>query len=405
MDRWQITNATLVFPDRAENGGLLIDGNRIQKILTGGEQLADVLEVDLHGLFLYPGLINSHDTLLASYSPLAAPARPYSSWLAYDNALKSSVLFRERMLIDTADLYLLGAYRNLLAGTTTVVDHIPEFVRRPFAGKLPVHLLEDFGIAHAVDHSSLGWGQGVQIEHEKAVRENRPFLLHIAEGTDREARESLATLQALGALSEHTVLLSGVGLSGEDLERIAKAGAHLVFCPVASQRLFGQMPDVARALELGISVSLGTDAAMTGSLNLLEELRAARKSLPALGAKDLYAMVTSSPARALRLPCGELKAGGRADLLVLQGKGDPYLNLCEASTANIFLVVADGRPVFGDKNTASLADSAAVEKIEINGREKWITGSPQELLTRIEMATGKRPELPFLNLRTLEKIS
>jgi len=311
----------------------------------------------------------------------------------------------ERMLLDTADLYLLGAYRNLLAGTTTVVDHIPEFVRRPFAGKLPVHLLEDFGIAHAVDHSSLGWGQGVQIEHEKAVRENRPFLLHIAEGTDREARESLATLQALGALSEHTVLLSGVGLSGEDLERIAKAGAHLVFCPVASQRLFGQMPDVARALELGISVSLGTDAAMTGSLNLLEELRAARKSLPALGAKDLYAMVTSSPARALRLPCGELKAGGRADLLVLQGKGDPYLNLCEASTANIFLVVADGRPVFGDKNTASLADSAAVEKIEINGREKWITGSPQELLTRIEMATGKRPELPFLNLRTLEKIS
>ncbi|MEQ9365415.1 MAG: hydrolase, partial [Leptospirales bacterium] len=163
---WQITNATLATGDAIENtAGLHIVDGKIQAILGGGEEIPELLNLNLHGLSVFPGWINSHDSLLATYEAFRGEGAPYLNWLAFDNQLKASPLFKERMLVGVEDLYRLGAVRNLVAGVTTVADHIPHFVRRPFQdASLPVRLLPDFGISHSICSYSLEWGDGPRAE-------------------------------------------------------------------------------------------------------------------------------------------------------------------------------------------------------------------------------------------------
>ena len=161
---WQIPNATLVDDsDFRESKDIVIKGTQFQKVLStslGTPTMATEkgLSISSKDAFLYPGLINSFDNFLACYYPFDSPERPYTNWLAYDNDLKSSDLFRERMLVESQTLYLLGSYRSILGGVTTVLDHIPHQIHRALASSLPVKLLADFGINHSVGNYHLGWG-------------------------------------------------------------------------------------------------------------------------------------------------------------------------------------------------------------------------------------------------------
>ncbi|WP_036066017.1 amidohydrolase family protein, partial [Leptospira weilii] len=82
---------------------------------------------------------------------------------------------------------------------------------------------------------------------------------------------------------------------------------------------------------------LGTDSSICGSLNLLEEIKNARKFYRTeygedLSPKTLFEMVTSNPAKAFRIEnqLGSIEVGKIADLTILtRNFEDPYLNLCE----------------------------------------------------------------------------
>jgi cytosine/adenosine deaminase-related metal-dependent hydrolase len=232
---WQLTNGTLLLPDGPRKlSGLLVSGGRIEEVLAPGDDQPDILTLNLHGALVIPGLINSHDTLMATYLPTKGENWPHLNWLSFDIETKRSSLFRERMLLDVETLYRLGSLKNLESGVTAVVDHVPDFVRNPFLSSMSVEILPDFGIAHSVCSYSLGWGQGLEAEHKRAVENDLPFILHIAEGFDPESELSLRVLDRAGCLSEHTVLVHGLSLSNDDLDRIAEAGAHFVWCPSAN---------------------------------------------------------------------------------------------------------------------------------------------------------------------------
>ncbi len=401
---WQITNATVILPGEIRKmAGVAISEGRIRRVLESTRTEADVLSLNLHGLFLFPGFINGHDSLLGTYHALDVK-KPFNNWLAYDNELKSSALFRERQLVELRDLYWLGAFRNLLGGATTVVDHIPHFVRRPFQSEIPVYLLEDFGISHSLCSYSLDWGEGIRAEYEKAVARGLPYIIHIAEGFDPESKKSLRLLHETGALGEHTVLVHGLALSDEDLDLIARAGAHLVWCPAANRRLYGAAAPIQGALQRGINVALGTDSAMTGSSHLLGELKAARKELENTGgmaAPDrLYDMITAAPARAFRLEDrGVLEEGGPADLVVLRGKypEDPFGSLMEADPSRLFLVARNGLPLFGDPAVEPIFSELGLEidRIVVYNSPKIIVKGFKNLLESVRQRTGNTREFFF----------
>lgn len=402
---WQITNATLATGAAIETtSGLHIADGKIQTMLGSGEDVPELLNLNLHGLCVYPGWINAHDSLLATYEAFQGEGAPYMNWLAFDNQLKGSPLFKERMLVAVEDLYRLGAVRNLVAGVTTVADHIPHFVREPFQNSdLPVRLLPDFGISHSICSYSLDWGDGARAEYEKAAAANLPYITHIAEGFDPESKTSLRRLDREGALGEHSVLVHGLSLSPDDLDLIAERGASLVWCPVSNQAIYEAQPPIAEALKREINVCLGSDAAMYGSPNLLADLRMAGDILgqAGLGPELALDMVTANPARALRLQStGVLAAGRSADFVVLKGKypRDPHRSLTHADLSEIYLVVRDGLPLYGEEIFEKIFSEMGLlfDRVSVGGGRKIIAHGTKKLLESIRAAVGRSDDFYFL---------
>lgn len=392
MATWQITNGRIFLPEGERRlSGLVIAGGRIDEVTGPDEALPDVITLNLHGLYVYPGLINSHDSLLATYAPVKGENWPHLNWLSFDVDLKRSPLFRERMLLDPAALYELGALKNLLSGATSVVDHIPAFVRAPFLGQLSVSLLPDFGISHSICSYSLGWGEGIEQEHARAREAGIPYITHIAEGFDPESQNSLRLLDRAGCLSEFTVLVHGLSLSDDDLDRIAETGASFVWCPSANLALYNKTVEIAKFLERGIPVCLGTDAAVTGSLGMLEEIQAAKKIYEgqtgeALGGDRLLSMTATTPSRAFRWENkGTLRPEADADILILDKP------LEESSVADIHLVIAGGSPAYGNAALEPLFVSLGVEfeRITVRGSEKIVQKGVKKLRETVQKATGR----------------
>ncbi len=403
---WQITNGNLVLPDGVRaTGGCVISDGRIRRLLDADQDEDGLLNLNLHGLAVYPGLVNAHDSLIATYHAFTSDNRPYQNWLAWDNDLKSSPLFRERMLLDIGQLYELGAYRNLISGVTSVADHIPHFVRRGAPENLPVHLLEDFGISHSICSYSLGWGEGPAEEYRRAEQNDLPYITHIAEGFDRESRASLRNLEKEGGLGKHSLLVHGLSLDEGDLDRIAAAGAAIAWCPTANLALYDKTGPMDAADERGINLCLGTDSAMTGSVNLMEEMRAAHKFFEerekTLAPQKLFEMVTANAAWALRLTGrGVIAEKGWADLLVLRGKypDDPFQSLLEADPAQVYLVVKEGMPVYGDAALEPVFTELGVvfDRIRVGDSEKIIVKGIRKLLDGVKAASGTEKEFDFL---------
>lgn len=402
--KWQIENATL-YPDRAGHGLVFANGN-IDQVLSKQGQTDGILSINLHGLPVFPGLINSHDSLLATYFPLDRVHAPYRNWLAFDNELKSSHLFQKRLGVDIADLYSLGGYKNIINGATYVVDHIPHFVRKPHAKNNIAQLLPDYGISHSVCSYNLNWGDGFRKEHDYAVENNLPYILHIAEGFDIESQESLLQLDDMGALSENTVLVHGVGLSDVDLELIAKRGAHLVWCPVSNINLYNRTFNIKLAIELGINICIGTDTTMTGATGLLHEINFAWNYYRDTFKEELdfvllSKMVIDNPIRAFRIPkYGDFTIGNMADCVVLNNHGamNPAQALVQSNIEDVFLVIRNGQPVYADESLNMLFHELDLSytQITIKGKQKLLPQDYEKTMNRIHKNIESTKEFPFL---------
>lgn len=400
MARWQITNASLWNTEgefESATGVRIKDGS-IESIVEA-DQSDDVTTLNVHGLVLMPGFINSHDSLLATYYPVQGRNFPHLNWLSWDNEVKASQEFRERMLLEPETLYRLGAYKNLISGVTTVIDHIPAFVRKPFTDSLVVDLLSDYGIAHSVCSYSLDWGDGIEKEHKKAVQKKWPFIVHISEGFDAESKQSLRKLHEKGALTSATVLVHGLSLTGEDLDLISENGASIVWCPVSNQFLYESTLPLAEILKRGIPLSIGTDSAMAGGGLFIENLNRARQLIEQAGfdSGPIWSMATSVAAYMFKLKKkGTIEAGKDADFVVLS-KFPADLETSSPEIEDIYLVVKGGLPVYGDEALESIFDELGVkfDRIYVGSSRKLIQSGLLTLLDSIYSMTGA-DDFPFL---------
>ena len=160
---------------------------------------------------------------------------------------------------------------------------------------------------------------------------NLPIHCHIHE-TRHEIDESLAQHQRTPVQRLHELSLLGPGfigvhavhLSDEDLQLLASTGCSIAHCPTSNLKLASGFAPVARMLQLGINVGLGTDgAASNNRLDLFNEMRLASllvKGLSgdasALPAHQALRMATLNGAIALGLgeETGSISLGKSADL-------------------------------------------------------------------------------------------
>ena len=174
-----------------------------------------------------------------------------------------------------------------------------------------------------------------------------PMCIHLAESREEDAFTRTASgpfaefLKARGVSDEH-ITASGVSpvelaertgvlsprcviahanhVSDDDLDRIARSGASVAYCP-RTHAAFGHPPHrFEEMLDRGINVCLGTDSlASNPDLGILGELRFLREKLPDCPSERLIEMATIRGARALDFEkcAGSLAPGKAADLVVV----------------------------------------------------------------------------------------
>ena len=341
--------------------------------------------VDLGGAFVLPGLINAHDHLeLNHYGPLKSRDR-------YENAADWIDDMRPRLQTDPSiranrahslgNRLFIGGLKNLLAGVTTVAHHNPQY--REIGASVPLRVLRRYGWAHSFQLErqpvgARGEPGGEVRERYLATSASAPFMMHVGEGVDAAAAAELGRLEALGCLRGNTVLVHGVALTPLDWTRVVASGAGLVWCPASHHFLCGRTAPVRQFLDCSddaaAQLCLGSDSRVTGARDLLDELRSAA-SHATLSPRELLRMVTTAPARLLRLAdVGRLVPGARADLLVVPAgkKDDAAAALLDTSRRDVALVTIGGRPMIAapSLSTVFTARRATARPILVDGAER-----------------------------------
>jgi hypothetical protein len=354
-----LSGAACVQPEGVSRAPLPLRGGRIATSVP-----AWAYRVDLRDHLIFPGLINAHEHLHVNAVPPLATDEVFPNSYAWIQAFQPH--FRDPAVIDAllvpkAVRLRHGGLKNLLAGTTCVAHHDPWHDALD-AEDFPVALLRDYGWSYALDWAS--YGPPVQQSFAQTPVE-RPWFIHLAEGTDAPAQRELAHLDELGCLASHSVLIHGVGLSESDIGRIIAVGAGVVWCPTSNEHLLGRTLQPRRLADAR-RLALGTDSRLSGSRDLLEELRrvAAGDELPP---RQWLGLVTGDAARLLRLPRrGHLQAGAHADLVIVEDRGgDPQRNLIGVERKQLRAVVRDGLPRIADPDFADWFDAAGVDAVEV----------------------------------------
>lgn len=361
-------HAVTVTPDGLARTPLPIGAGRIA-CSTG----ARAYRLDLHDHLIFPGLINAHEHLHVNTVPPLASGAPFPdsyAWIAAFRAHLAEPAVIAALQVPKERRLRHGALKNLLAGTTCVAHHDPWHAALD-AADFPVALLRDYGWSYA-----LGWPDyGPPVAPSfAATPADRPWLIHLAEGTSATAQAELQRLDALGCLAANSVLIHGVGLRAQDVERVIASGAAVVWCPSSNHALLGRTLDPRRLCAAG-RLALGTDSRLSGARDLLEEMRgvAVRHELdPQL----LLGLVTTQAARILRLPTrGNLAPGAHADLVIVGDQGGGVArSLVGIERSRIRAVVRDGVPRIADPDFAEWFAAAGVDTVPVmlDGRPKLL---------------------------------
>ncbi len=161
-----------------------------------------------------------------------------------------------------------------------------------------------------------------------------PIHIHVHETAAEVAQfqsqhgcRPLERLAQLGLLSPRLLAVHMTQLETTEIERLARAGAHVAHCPESNLKLASGFCPTARLDAAGVNTALGTDgAASNNDLDLFGEMRTAALlgkgvagDARVLPAARVLRMATLNGARALGLGeiTGSLEPGKAADLIAV----------------------------------------------------------------------------------------
>ena len=392
---------------------LAVDAGRIAARLPRAEAEAQIEArrvLDLPGHALIPGLINAH-----THSPMTllrglADDLPLMTWL------HEHIWPAEGRWVDwefVADGTRLAVLEMLRGGVTCFNDmyFYPEVTARVAAAAgmrvLAGMIVVDFPTRYAEtadDYFSRGLELHEQYRDHALVRPafaphspyavsepsltrvrtladelEVPVHIHLHETKDevvqslREHGERpIARLDRIGLLGPQLVAIHMTQLEDAEIERLAATGSHVVHCPESNLKLASGFCPVARLLEAGVNVALGTDgAASNNDLNLLAEMRTAAllakgvaRSASAVPAEAALRMATINGAKALGIDheTGSLEVGKAADIVAVDLDNphtQPLYHACSqmvyaASSHQVTQVWIAGRQVIRDGQPITL---------------------------------------------------
>jgi len=377
-------------PQERRQADIFIMGKRIHRVAQSSTEIplarSSATVVDLHGFFLLPAFVNAHDHLQFALHPRLADHsyRNYIEWGQDIHAKFPAVIAKLKAVPKSVRLWW-GGIRNLLCGVATVCHHDPlwpELERKDF----PVRVLRNYGWAHSL---ALG---GNLLQSRAQTPDGYPFILHACEGIGEPMRRELASIDALGILDATTVLVHGMAMEPEDVALLRHRGTSLILCPSSNAFLFGRLPQFDQFAPME-NLALGNDSPLTAEGDLLDEVRFAIARL-GVSAARAYEMVTSAPARILRLENGEgsISESHNADIVAVEDTGlSASARLETLSAKAIEMVMVGGKINLASKRVLERIPPAArrgLEPVEVGRVIRWVRAPVRDLVTAAEKVLG-----------------
>lgn len=394
-------------PGVLEDHAVVVDQGAIVDVLPAADaqaRYAAAQTLPLPGRVLIPGLVNLHGHSAMSLMRGFADDRALMTWLEEHIWPAEKIHLSEAFVHDGT---LLAAAEMLAGGTTTCNDMYffpgaagAAFVEAGMRATLGMIVLE-FPSAYASDADDyLAKGLAIRDElkdepllnftfaphapytisdasfariNTLADQLGLPIHTHIHETEDeiraslkQHGKRPLERLARLGLLGPNFIGVHAVHLDDAEIGLLAAHGCHVAHCPGSNLKLGSGIAPVARLLEAGVNVGLGTDSAASNNrLDLFAEMRLAAllakgasgnaASLPAAAA---LRAATLDAARALNLDdrIGSIAPGKRADLVAVdlrpfasQPVFDPVSHLVYvAGREHVSHVWVDGALKFAD---------------------------------------------------------
>jgi 5-methylthioadenosine/S-adenosylhomocysteine deaminase len=137
----------------------------------------------------------------------------------------------------------------------------------------------------------------------------------------------LARLDNLGLVNDGLIAVHVTQINDDEIALLAQKGASIVHCPESNLKLASGFCPVAKCLDAGINVALGTDgSASNNDLDMLGEMRTAAligkavagdaSAIPAMTALRM-ATINGAKALGLEKQIGSLEVGKFADVIAI----------------------------------------------------------------------------------------
>ncbi len=365
-----------------ENGAVIYEGGTTNgKILYAGCDYAaeasaqDATLVECADGVISPGTLNAHDHLgfNANGSPQPHGDERFDHRHDWRRGIRGHMRVRSSGSNNKREAVQYSELRHLMSGTTSIAGSsgAPGFLRN--VDQVSNNEGLD-GITVEYQTFPLGDSGGELIDtgcnyprvDGSNVLNNTIYLPHVAEGIDAESNNEFKCLNG-GAgddvIAENTSIIHGIGLTAADIADLSASGSKLVWSPRTNIDLYGQTADIPTYKRLGVTIALGTDWIISGSMNMQREMACASYLNSnyynnILTQRDLFEIATINSAIALGVEdrLGSIAPGKLADLVIYDGSetGAGYRAMLESTSKEVKLVMRGGRTLYGD---ASLVDS------------------------------------------------
>ena len=397
-----ISNGTVVTMDDDRSvyfgGHVVIDGDRVTAVGPGAYpgQAAGTEVIDAAGMIVLPGLIDLHfhtaigkgysdhlplwEYLDECWYPLIRNLDPESAYWAaaasYLEGIKSGVTTVNDMYRRLPDLARAAAdigIRAVLSNDVALPEHNLDTLQDNKDAYDAVHGAGDGRIQVYVGIEWLPLASPELLCDARALADDLHTGIHVhlnesltevENSKERFGRRPTEVAYDAGLLGPDCVAAHCVWLSDTEIALMRETGTHISHNPSSNAKLGNGIARVPDMLAAGINVGLGHDAVeCNNSLDMFEVMkfaslihRAARVDASLQQAPDVLAMATRNGAAALGHDTGQLAAGKKADVILVDTRNVMFTPLAEGNAAQIY------------SHLVFAANGSAVDTTIIDGR-------------------------------------
>lgn len=223
----------------------------------------------------------------------------------------------------------------------------------------------------------------------EAKKENMGIHIHLSESESEISQiqekygcTPIALAEKCGIFDVPAIAAHCVQVTEEDIDILKRKNVSVVTNPASNMKLGNGFAPVAKMLEKGVNVCLGTDgAASNNCLNMFHELslltlihKGTGRTPQCVSAKEGFRIATINGARALGLEkeIGSIEAGKKADLAILDLKTPsltPRNNLIaalsySANGSEVDTVIINGRITMEGRRILTMDEELIYDKIQ-----------------------------------------